>query len=349
MKLMTSPPHRTPIGPVNVFSLRLVRNSAIALLAVLMIIFVGPVDAAVRQSCDWSKRGENAFMLDVPSAVDVYTHIPKATREILKRRMKARDYDDFAEIRRDKVVGSSGAEYGDMRFMHFGRGEICAKIDFSRWKASDVERGPVYCESGHCIIVPTVCRNVSLITRTKAPPPPISLLIPPLSSPGDLRADLEPGEISWSGDESRFGRLSLSMLLGDPLPHALGTPVPENTPTPDGERPWGAIFAGWPFGWSTPVLWPAPSQSTAAPTVEPMPVVNPPALTFLPPADIQAQNQPPIFAQTSDKWAPSDGSFNPVAAVPEPGTWALMAFGLVIVASWARKNRNRLTTRAPPP
>jgi hypothetical protein len=77
--------------------------------------------------------------------------------------MEARQYDEIATIRRDSIEGRHS--YTDLRAMHFGRGKVCATVDRSAWTAEHAERGLVYCEGEHCLIVPTVCRNVSRVTR----------------------------------------------------------------------------------------------------------------------------------------------------------------------------------------
>lgn len=122
---------------------------------------------AVLPTCSWDKPGQNPFMGNVVQAVDRYQDIPKASREALKKKMAARQYDDVAEITRDKVVGKS--VYSNLRDMHFGPGTLCKTITRSRWDQTQKERGLVYCHDTHCIIVPTVCRNVSRITKQEAP------------------------------------------------------------------------------------------------------------------------------------------------------------------------------------
>ena len=52
-----------------------------------------------------------------------------------------------------------------IRDMHFGNGSVCSTVSRNKWAADAEERGLVYCESGECILVPTVCRNVSRISR----------------------------------------------------------------------------------------------------------------------------------------------------------------------------------------
>lgn len=119
--------------------------------------------------CSWDKPGVNPFMGDLVAAVDHYPDIPKSVRVKLQARMQARSYDEIVSIERDSISGRAryGAEITDM---HFGAGSVCRTVSRTKWTAKAVERGLVYCEDGHCILVPTVCRNVSRIKRLSAQP-----------------------------------------------------------------------------------------------------------------------------------------------------------------------------------
>ena len=122
----------------------------------------GPAGPAPQAACDWNAPGHNPFMGDVVAAVDAYRDIPAATRARLRQRMAERAYDEVVRIRRDSIEGRRTYR-SDIRDMHFGSGQRCATVDRSRWTAQAEERGLVYCEDGHCVLVPTVCRNVSRI------------------------------------------------------------------------------------------------------------------------------------------------------------------------------------------
>jgi hypothetical protein len=122
------------------------------------------LSASTLPTCSWDRPGANPFMGDVVAAVDRYTDIPAPVRARLKARMEARQYDEIAAIRRDTVTGKR--KYApEIRDMHFGQGTLCRTVTRSKWSDDTVERGLVYCEAGHCILVPTVCRNVSRIKR----------------------------------------------------------------------------------------------------------------------------------------------------------------------------------------
>lgn len=121
-------------------------------------------------NCSWDRPGVNPFMGDLVAAVDRYKDIPAATRAKLKARMTARQYDEIVDIHRDSIVGRY--EYdSEIRDMHFGAGSVCKTVTRSKWTEQTLERGLVYCEDGQCILVPTVCRNVSRIARGALKPP----------------------------------------------------------------------------------------------------------------------------------------------------------------------------------
>jgi hypothetical protein len=138
-----------------------------SLLATLAL--AASASTATLPACSWDRPGINPFMGDVVAAVDRYKDIPAATRTRLKARMQQRAYDEIAVITRDAVQGK--ASYAaDLRDMHFGRGSVCRTVTRAKWAPQHQERGLVYCEDGQCLIVPTVCRNLSRITRL-APKP----------------------------------------------------------------------------------------------------------------------------------------------------------------------------------
>ena len=124
------------------------------------------VSGPVLPQCSWDRPGANPFTGDVIAAVDRYQDIPEAARAALKARMAARRYDEIATITRDGIAGAY--RYENLRDMHFGSGTVCRTVTRERWQPKVQERGLVYCEQEHCIIVPTVCRNVSRITRVPA-------------------------------------------------------------------------------------------------------------------------------------------------------------------------------------
>lgn len=115
--------------------------------------------------CQWDHPGANRFTGDVSSAVHNYIDIPKNIRDKLEKRLNSKKYDDVVEITKDNIAGKD--EYIDLRDMHFGKNLVCQSVNRDKWKTDSKERGLIYCEESHCIIVPTVCGNISRVTRLK--------------------------------------------------------------------------------------------------------------------------------------------------------------------------------------
>lgn len=112
-------------------------------------------------SCSWSNPGHDRFM-GTDAAVEDFRDIPAPVRARLRERMRKHDFDDIATISADNIKGA--AEYGDLRNMHFGQNKMCGTVE-RKWKPDHKEMGIVYCEAEHCVIVPTVCGNIAMVTR----------------------------------------------------------------------------------------------------------------------------------------------------------------------------------------
>ena len=128
------------------------------------------VAAASVSSCSWAHPGANPYRGDPAAALADFA-MPDETRRKLRALMATHRYTDIAIITRDDIVG--GERYGDLREMHSGRGQIChGAVDRSAWSDQVKELGLVYCVDETCVIVPTVCNNVSLVTRKPEQPSP---------------------------------------------------------------------------------------------------------------------------------------------------------------------------------
>ncbi len=118
---------------------------------------------AVPPNCSWAHPGANPYRGD-PVRVLADFDLPEATRKKLRAAMKSPRTTDIVTITRDDIVGEHG--YADLREMHSGGGRVChGAVDRSGWSATRRERGLVYCADDTCVIVPTICNNVSLVTR----------------------------------------------------------------------------------------------------------------------------------------------------------------------------------------
>lgn len=167
---------------------------------------------AVPPGCSWAHPGANPYRGDPTHALADFA-MPDETRAKLRAMMRAHRYTDVARITRDDIVGDHA--YADLREMHSGRGQVChGAVDRSAWSATRKERGLVYCADDVCVIVPTICNNVSLVSRKPDRPvvlddepidiepaagPPAAATPPPASAPGDtaLPLDFLPPTDTW--------------------------------------------------------------------------------------------------------------------------------------------------------
>lgn len=316
-----------------------------SLLAVALAVSVIP-------SCDWADRGLDKFKGDVPSAVDTYKEIPQQVREALKRKMEKRAYDDVAHLTASGQQSKSWV-YSMPYMMHFGDGSrLCATIDISRWRKDDEgERGLVYCDSGYCVIVYTVCRNVSRVdvlgpvrpippTQPTPDPMPTSEVDPLLVPPMVTVPDIEPGPLADELPQSSFAR----QTVPEPVPQ----PSTDDTPAPNYRIStdqgfydlWARPAFREQFSWA-PLFWlttavPAPIKYVAPETP---PTVMPPVPGVVPPSQMPL---PPTVVKPVGPVEPTDtgeADHKQTQPIPEPGTYVLMALGLAIVYMMTRRRR----------
>lgn len=264
----------------------------------------GVARADVLDNCSWNRPGVDPFMGDVVAAVDRYTDIAPPVREQLKERMRARQYDEIVVISRDAIRGK-GNYNARISEMHFGPGRVCRNVTRAGWSEQMQERGLVYCVQGQCILVPTICRNVSRITQAPASAPPAA-------------GGAAPGGAA-------------PVAAAPAAPETAGVPLIEN---PDALR--GGSFTGGampPEVASTPFL-PFDYVRTVSD-------IGPPAGMGggggggKPPDQGSSIIVPPaVILPTLPPTGPTV-----LPAVPEPHTWAMLLAGLALTAFATRKRR----------
>jgi MYXO-CTERM domain-containing protein len=221
--------------------------------AVLAMALAAP--SADISACSWDRPGHDPFVGDVPASIDRYTDIPPDVRARLKERMLKRDYDDMVSVKRDSIEGTRQYE-SEIRDMHFGSGRVCHTVSREKWAPDLQERGLVYCEGTQCILVPTVCRNVSRITALPVAQPPLAAA--PAAGPEDMPygapgagplaadptaaaavPDVIPANISPAAGPEGGGLIGPPIATGSypGIPGGLvppaGPPVPPTSPVPE--------------------------------------------------------------------------------------------------------------------
>jgi hypothetical protein len=174
----------------------------------------------------------------------------------------------------------------------------------------------VYCDSGTCLLVPTVCRNLSRIVRSEAGTAPSvvghavdAAPLVPATSP--LLPELALGELVFDPPGAGpAASTTVSSFDDATLPGAWGVPV---------WAPWGS--AGAVLG-----VLSLPGDGGGSPAARPGEGFVPNPLSGGGWPDVSAVQLPPV-----------------VPAVPEPGTWALMVLGLssVLLAGRGRRRQSQ--------
>ncbi len=241
----------------------------------LLLSLALAASGATLPTCSWDRPGVNPFMGDVVAAVDRYTDIPEATRNRLKARMATRDYDEVVSIGRDAIVGK--AQYSsEIRQMYFGANSVCNTVTRAKWTQKMQERGLVYCEGVQCIVVPTVCRNVSRITRL-APAAAAAAAAPAVArADPQSQLDLEPtgagnlggGAPGASGAPAAPG--SFAQGAGGGLDGGAPGNFPSSLPSFGSGNPVGPSLGGG----NVPFL--PPAVTNVVPNVPPLPAVPEP-------------------------------------------------------------------------
>jgi hypothetical protein len=255
--------------------------------------------------CSWDRPGHNPFMGEVVPAIDRYVDIPTLVRKRLKERMHRRDYDELVEIRRDAIVGKH-VYRPEIRDMHFGLDRVCREVSRSGWSEAMRERALVYCESGHCILVPTVCRNVSRVDR-----------VLPLAAAESLDREPSIEVIEFAPPGAGRRPTDTSSFAESVAGESLVPPFSVDELPPIAAMPTGLPPLGTPG-----VPYPAPGD---------------------PPLGERVVDVPGSVVPYVPPYVPPLAGGGVVTPVPEPATWTSLLGGLAALALVARRRRQGRT------
>ena len=289
--------------------------------------------------CSWDRPGRNAFTGDVVAAIDRYRDIPTPVRMKLKQRMAARQYDDLVDIRRDSIDGKFSYAAA-IRDMHFGAGKVCREVTRQRWTDQMPERGLVYCEAGHCILVPTVCRNVSRIDRgPDLVAGELLQLAPPGAGPSGTAApgDRREGPLAAAATPAAPAAPPITSSFAEAVAGAAVPLFPitdGSSPLGDGGTPGGVGSQPFTDGSFVSPPWFAPGGGDGGPR----------RFVLVPGGGGDGGGTPDPGdgggGGGGGGGEPIDpGGPPPVTPVPEPSTWASLAAGLLLLMLTLRRQR----------
>jgi hypothetical protein len=265
------------------------------------LIMSAVVATTVGAGCSWAHPGANPYRGDPQSALADFA-MSDDTRRQLHVLMAAHRYTDAVTITRDGIVGQH--RYADLRLMHSGHGQFCqGQVDRSAWSPTHEERGLVYCVGETCVVVPTVCNNVSRLTLRPEEGPVQSGADEPIDISPAAGPPAAPADVVAQGPDSG----PLAFLPTDAAP---GTAVSLDAPeaggtggTPTFPNSPGGGGGGGGIGLPTP---PGGGGGACCDTG---------------PIGPGGPGSPPVVV-------------TPTSPVPETPTWALLLAGLSLIAAW---------------
>lgn len=289
-------------------------------MSTLLAIALTAVATTTQADCSWDRPGANPYTGTTDAAIDRYSDIPVKVRDKLKRRMTYGNPDETVQITRDAITGKY--TYGAaIRDMHFGASKVCHTVTRANWSATRAEPAAVYCADSHCILVPQICGNVSRITReTQAGAgKPGQELAPPTAARGAASDPL----YDWG---PHIGEKELGLADAPSYDMSeLGESLRQGAmPDPQGDGAWSV--QPWPEFPLAALDWPGGEFDR-----------------------LRGRNLPPAPGGGGNGGGDNPGQpitpgEQPVTAVPEPETWAMLLGGLGLTG-WMARRKQRVVAR----
>jgi hypothetical protein len=139
--------------------------------ALMGLLFLGTMassQAVILDTCSWDNPGVNPYKGAVSNAIDHYRDLSPELRAKFKQRLEKKQFDEVVTITKDRITGIHAYE-STITDMHFGgksaKPQICLATTRDKWSPTRKEEALVYCEGETCILVPTICQNISRVKR----------------------------------------------------------------------------------------------------------------------------------------------------------------------------------------
>lgn len=165
-----------------------------------------PYDVSTLPRYPWLTPASNPYRGTFDDALTRYAgEIPSAPLRTLRELVKTpAEHGRYVVISKHGIHSPDGVySYGHLRMMHFGDGQVIRGVmDTSMWPDGLTTGALVFAAAQYCICIPTICRNVSVVTLLKPTPREVYV-----ERPGAVFTVPEPGTLALSATAVAFAAL----------------------------------------------------------------------------------------------------------------------------------------------
>lgn len=250
---------------LNAFAAAIIASVLLFWAPLFVGLFFFVQGASAAANCSWNQPGADRYTGKVEDAIRSFKELGAVNQAILIEKWRSRQGQQVT-IHRDKITGleDDGFELSNLRRMHFGsKGAVCDTVDRSGWK-EDATQGAIVLFadplSSVGVVIPAVCTNVSLVTRT----PRSFVAAPP---PAEEKAAEEPHAATGGG-----GFHTPASAYAPPAAVAAGALPVAPAATPNNIRPQAPIA---PIIYNGSPIYTAPVRVVVIEKLVPMPPPKP--------------------------------------------------------------------------
>lgn len=112
-------------------------------------------------ACNWDNPGHDPYTNTVSAALSQFS-IPAAHKNVIEAQIKAGANTGMVFITKDGLV-SPDRNLSTFMMMTFGKNKMCYGVERTRWADSHYEPAKLYCSGDYCVMIPTVCGNITQV------------------------------------------------------------------------------------------------------------------------------------------------------------------------------------------